>query len=194
MLRPLPVLEGPRRALHSMKRIKLNLPAVLLAMSCISSPPSPASEPAANLDLARQLNQAFVQVADKVSPSVVIINVVQKLAATSSDADDDEGNYDSLPPGFWREFHKNFKGAPQETRGQGSGIILRENGFILTNRHVVEDAETIEVRLKDGRTFKATLRGSDPQSDLAVIKIDTRGLPVATFGDSSRTRVGEFAI
>src|SRR5439155_4152175 len=62
------------------------------------------------------------------------------------------------------------------------------------NRHVVEDAEKIEVRLKDGRRFKAEVRGTDPQSDVAVIKIDADSLPAAKLADSSQTRVGEFAI
>ena len=79
-------------------------------------------------------------------------------------------------------------------QGQGSGVIIRKNGYIITNRHVVENAVRIEVRLLDGRAFTATVRGVDPQSDIAVIKIETDNLPVGTFADSSKTRVGEFAI
>ena len=98
---------------------------------------------------------------------------------------------DRLPP----EFRRFFQQAPQEKQtGQGSGIIIRDDGYILTNRHVVEDAEKIEVRLKDGRTFKATVRGVDSPSDVAVIKIDAENLPVARLADSAKTRVGEFAI
>ena len=96
---------------------------------------------------------------------------------------------------FWRRFHRQFEQAPEEQSiGQGSGIILREDGYIVTNSHVVEDAETITVRLRDGRTFKARVRGVDPQSDVAVLQIDARGLPVAKLADSTKTRVGEFAI
>jgi serine protease Do len=73
-------------------------------------------------------------------------------------------------------------------------VIIRSNGYILTNRHVVEDAESIEVRLQDGRTFKGVVRGVDPQSDVAVLKIDAEDLPAASLADSSKTRVGEFAI
>lgn len=141
-------------------------------------------------DVAHALNEAFVQVAEKVSPSVVVLNVVQRAA---EEIVPDEDNSDSFPPGFWRDFHKQFK-RPEKTYGEGSGIIVRENGYILTNRHVVEDAESIEVKLKDGRTFKASLRGLDPQSDIAIIKIDAQRLPVARLADSSKVRVGEFAI
>ena len=63
-----------------------------------------------------------------------------------------------------------------------------------TNGHVIEDAESISIRLQDGRIYKAAVRGVDPQSDVAVIKIDAKGLPVATLADASKTQVGEFAI
>lgn len=165
------------------------LPVCLLCL--ILTGVSPASP---NLDLARQLNQAFIEVADKVSPSVVVINVTQKPGIESLDSEDtdEEG---LTPREFWRRFHDQFEDSPMEKlMGQGSGVIIRSNGYILTNRHVVEDADTIEVRLKDGRTFKATVRGVDPQSDVAVIKIEAAGLPAAKFASSSKTRVGEFAI
>jgi serine protease Do len=154
---------------------------------------------AGNLDLVRQLNQAFVEVAEKVSPSVVVITVTEK-AAVFSDSDlmydePDSGPFDSLPPN-WRRFHEQLQEEPPEEgeQNQGSGIIIRKDGYILTNRHVVDNAERIDVRLRDGRAFKAAVRGADPQSDLAVLKIDAENLPVAQFADSSRARVGEFAI
>lgn len=147
------------------------------------------------LDLARQLNQAFIEVADKVSPSVVVINVVQKGSDIASDTADGSP-WDLLPRELRKQFRKQFEQQlPQEkTHGQGSGIILRKDGFILTNRHVVENAEKIEVRLQDGRRFAAAVRGEDAQSDVAVIKIDAHDLPAATLADSDQTRVGEFAI
>jgi serine protease Do len=149
------------------------------------------------LDLARQLNQAFIEVAEKVSPSVVVITVTQKPGTFSLEAgtDGDENSPDALPPDFWRRFHRQFQDQmPEQTKDQGSGIIIRKDGYILTNRHVVENAEAIEVRLLDGRTFKAKVRGVDAGSDLAVIKIDADNLPVAKLADSAKTRVGEFAI
>ena len=154
----------------------------------------------ANLELARQLNQAFVQVADEVSPVVVVITVTQKASATpqvdsTDDSADGSDPLDRLPPDVRRWFRQHEQSAPPEkTRGQGSGIIIRKDGYILTNRHVVEDAETIEVRLKDGRIFPAIVRGVDAPSDVAVVKIEANDLPVAKLADSSKTRVGEFAI
>ena len=146
------------------------------------------------LDLAKQLNQAFIEVADRVSPSVVVINVTQKAAAPSPNGDDGSP-WDALPREFRRYFHQQFEQqAPEKTHGQGSGVIIRKDGYILTNRHVVENAEKIEVRLKDGRRFVATVRGEDQQSDVAVIKIDANDLPSAALADSAQTRVGEFAI
>lgn len=174
-----------------MNRLSLWL-SLLLSAAAVCFVPAFGADRAANLDLARQLNDTFVEVAGKVSPAVVVISVIEK-PNPKPDPDEDE-NFDSLPPG-WRDFHRQFRnGAPERSLGQGSGIIIRKNGYILTNRHVVEEAETINVRLQDGRRFKAVLRGTDLQSDVAVIKIDADSLPTAVLADSSKTRVGEFAI
>jgi Do/DeqQ family serine protease len=156
---------------------------------------SAQAEPnASDLDILHQLNRSFIEIANKVSASVVVVNVVQKESPGFADGEEQDGP-DSMPPGFWKKFHEQFRRTPMEKSvGQGSGIIIRENGYILTNGHVVEDAESISVRLQDGRKFKATLRGTDPQSDIAVIKIDAQGLAVATLADSDQTRIGEFAI
>ena len=169
-----------------MKTIKTLL-LVLTLTGALAAHASPA------LDLAKQLNQAFIEVADKVSPSVVVINVVQKAPSFSSEGLGDP--WGLLPKEFRRRFQQQSPEEPQEkSRGQGSGVIIRKNGFILTNRHVVEDAERVEVLLKDGRRFRATIRGVDAQSDLAVLKIEADNLPAATLVDSTQTRVGEFAI
>ncbi|MEO6034819.1 MAG: trypsin-like peptidase domain-containing protein, partial [Verrucomicrobiota bacterium] len=150
------------------------------------------------LDLARQLNQAFIEVADKVSTAVVVIQVVQKESARSSE--DENSFWDMFPPELRKRFEeRNGQENQRPSRrrpvmGSGSGIIVTEDGYILTNNHVVEDAEKITVRFKDSRTFTAEIRGVDPQSDLAVIKINAKGLVPAKMGDSAATRVGEFAI
>src|SRR5437667_1868260 len=177
-----------------MRTLKYGVLGLALSGLLISSRAATAKEPSANLALARQLTQAFIELAEKVSPAVVVITVVEKPTATAT-YDDEDDTSDAVPRDFWRRFHRQFKELPMEkSQGQGSGIIIRENGFILTNRHVVEEAESIEVRLQDGRTFKAKVRGMDPQSDVAVVKIDAKGLPTATLADSSKIRVGEFAI
>jgi serine protease Do len=84
--------------------------------------------------------------------------------------------------------------APDERRSQGSGFIIREDGYLVTNAHVVGDAERIQVRLIDGRRFEGKVVGLDERVDLALVKIDAKGLPVAPLGDSNRTRVGEFVL
>jgi serine protease Do len=157
--------------------------------------PAPAAEPPpTNIEIARQLNQAFVDVAEKVTPAVVVINVIQKATVITPDEEGD-GSTDSLPREFQPQFQLPYEELPQEKAfGQGSGVIVREDGYILTNGHVVEDAEKISVRLHDGRVFKGKVRGVDPKSDVAVVKIDAKGLPVAPLADSRKTRVGEFAI
>lgn len=167
-------------------RICLAVASALLLTANLPASPS--------LDLARQLNQAFAEVADKVTPSVVVLTITHKAGAEKSDATDPDEE-ELTPREFWKRFHEQFEDGPNERAlGQGSGVIIRPNGYILTNRHVVEDAESIEVRLKDGRRFKATVRGVDVQSDVAVVKIEATGLPVAKFGNSGKARVGEFAI
>lgn len=78
--------------------------------------------------------------------------------------------------------------------GTGSGIIYSEDGYIITNQHVIDGANEIQVTLHDGRTFKARVLGQDSKTDLAVLKIDATNLPAATFGDSSKLKVGELAV
>lgn len=164
---------------------------VCLAVLIILSRPAIA---ASGLELARQLNEAFVQVAEKVTPAVVVITVTQKTPTYELEDLEDVPD-DFLPPELRRRYRERFNETPRpRSTGQGSGTIIRENGYILSNRHVVEDAERIEVRLKDGRKFAATVRGTDAQSDVAVLKIEAEGLPAARWADSDKTRVGELAI
>jgi serine protease Do len=194
MLSSVPLQVNRQDLSFSMTAFRLNVLILAgIAMSC-QLPPSHAT-PGTDLDIARQLNRSFVEIADKVSPSVVVISVVAKTFPISSEDGEDDERSDSMPPGFWKKFHEQLRKRPLEkTIGQGSGIIIRENGYILTNGHVIEDAETVSVRLQNGNTYKAAIRGIDPQSDVAVIKIEAKGLPVATLGDSAQTRVGEFTV
>jgi S1-C subfamily serine protease len=155
--------------------------------------------------LAHQLNDAFVEVAEKVSPSVVVIKLAHKPGAIEM-ADEDNPFWEFVPKEFRKQFEqerdKRRKRSGEDEQpdrppmfdSQGSGVIIRDDGYILTNFHVVEDAEKIRVRLRDGRTFEGTVRGKDSRSDLAVIKINATNLPAAKLGDSAAVRVGEFAI
>ena len=90
-----------------------------------------------------------------------------------------------------------FFGTPQQERekvGSGSGVIIREDGYIVTNNHVVEGATEIEVTLNNNKKFDAKLIGTDPATDVALIKVDAQGLPVIPFGDSDKLRLGEWVL
>lgn len=178
-------------------------PALLLAAALLLPAGAATNSPA--LTLAQQLNNAFVEVAESVSASVVVIRVAQK-PGTAELIDDDNPLWDLLPPELRRQYEEERKKRRKEAEedakrprkrefnGKGSGVIVRGDGYILTNFHVVEDAEEIQVRLRDGRRFTATLQGKDPQSDLAVLKINATNLPAARLGNSDAVRVGEFAV
>jgi serine protease Do len=84
--------------------------------------------------------------------------------------------------------------SPDERRSSGSGFLIRQDGYLITNEHVVADADLIQVKLADGRRFTGRLVGKDERVDLALVKIEATGLPVAPLGDSNRLRVGEFVL
>ena len=88
------------------------------------------------------------------------------------------------------------QGAPQQRErvGSGSGVIIREDGYIVTNNHVIDGATKIEVTLNNNQKYQATLVGTDPATDIALLKIDAQGLPVVPFGDSDKLRLGEWVI
>lgn len=186
-----------------MKQTKILLSGLIAANLLFwATPAALAKDSSQALELARQLNQAFIEVADTVSPAVVVIEVTEKPAANK--LDEDSPFWDMFPPELRRRFfdengqprgnQPRSRRTPRPSMGRGSGIVITEDGYILTNNHVVEDADKITVRFKDSRSFTATVKGRDPQSDLAVIKIDAKGLVPAKMGDSDATRVGEFAI
>ena len=131
----------------------------------------------------------FVSVVEKALPAVVFIDVRKKVAAGDSE--------DPQEQMFRRFFGDNGNKAPQKQRTQpssGSGFIIDTQGHVLTNNHVVRDADDITVTLNDKRTFKAKVVGADPETDVAVIQIVGDHLPVLPLGDSDRLRVGDWAI
>ena len=137
------------------------------------------------------LSTAIIQVAKKNIPAVVHIEVTgqQEVAIPSLPFNDDP-------------FFRRFFGVPQgqrkfkkETKGLGTGMIIDSQGHILTNYHVVGNTTKIDVLLSNGSSFQAKLIGSDPKTDLAVIKISTKEqLPFVAFGDSDRVEVGEWVV
>lgn len=133
-------------------------------------------------------SNAFVAVAKAVTPSVVFITV------TTSGKSSDNKN---MPHDFFHFFGPDFGNPePQPSQGAGSGVILTPDGYIVTNNHVVDDADKdgIEVGLGDKTRYKARLIGTDPTTDLAVIKIEAKNLPVAALGNSDNVQVGEWVL
>ena len=127
---------------------------------------------------ARDLSEAFVHVAEVVTPAVVSITIRRTVRATAGDP------------------FRNWFGAPdpEPRSGSGSGFLVSNDGYILTNNHVVENADEITVQLEDRRTFEATLVGGDPTTDVAVIKVEGSDLPTLSLGDSDGVRVGEWVL
>lgn len=133
----------------------------------------PAGEPPQAVD--------FTYAAEKSVNSVV--HVKTKMMRTYSDNP------------FYEFFFGERGGAQQEpVMGFGSGVIVTENGYIITNNHVIEGSDDIEVVLNDRRSYKAKLVGTDPTTDLALLKIDETGLPYLTYGDSDKLRLGEWVL
>ena len=149
------------------------------------------------LTTAKSLGQAFVEVAKKVQPSVVNITTEKTITIKPWE----RFGEDFFKGSPFEEFFRGF-GGPREKgkeyrhrqRSGGSGVIVDKEGYILTNNHVIEGADKVRVRLNDGREFIATVKGQDSRTDLAVLHIKAKDLPVAILGDSDKLDVGEWAI
>lgn len=136
---------------------------------------------------------SYAGIVEPVLPAVVSVHSSRLVNSGTS-------GMEGLPPSLRQFFGDSFPGldspAPRAERGQGSGIIVDPDGYILTNAHVIEGADTLRVRLNDGGDHAAELIGEDPQTDLALLKIPATNLPVVPFGNSSSVRIGDvvFAI
>src|SRR6188768_890766 len=153
------------------------------------TPSVPPEAAAAGKDVVHALNSAFTEVFEVVAPSVVIIEVTKKNDGSEGPSLDDlffQNPDEDSPP-------RRGPRSLQPSQSEGSGFIVRADGHILTNHHVVQGADRVDVKLKDGREFQARLVGTDEKTDVAVIKIDANNLPVVQLGDSDAVRVGQFA-
>ncbi len=142
--------------------------------------------------LLADLNSALAEVAESVKPSVVNISTTKVVTLREHPLRD---FFDD--PFFRRFFGDDFFFGPKrkyKSTSLGSGVIVREDGYILTNNHVIRDADEILVKLVDKREFKGKVIGTDPRTDLAVIKIDAKGLPAIKIGDSDALKVGELVM
>jgi len=136
---------------------------------------------------------SFAPIVERVMPAVVTIRVEKRAAMIPTDQ--------QIPDEFRRFFGDQMPQMPRGQRqprrlerGLGSGVIASQDGYILTNNHVVEGVDTVKVELPDNRTFTAKVVGTDPATDLAVVKIDAKNLPTLVFGDSDAVKVGDVAL
>jgi len=141
------------------------------------------------VDLLKQLDNAYVEIWERVAPAVVNVDTSREISLPG------------LPPyvrRFFQDFDLEYRDEPRTERrmGRGSGFVIDKKGHILTNLHVVEGADTIEVRFsKKEEPYKATLVGTDSDTEIALIKIEPRGdLPVVPLGDSEKLRVGQIVM
>lgn len=147
------------------------------------------------LETASNLSNAFKFVARSLRPSVVSISSVRRVAA-SRQLDEPRPLPDELRRFFGDEFAERFDFGvnPRELRGRGTGVIVNPAGYILTNSHVVDGADEVEVTLADDRKFSADLVGIDKPTDLAVLKIEATDLSAGILGDSSILEVGDWVL
>ncbi|HYC35005.1 MAG TPA: DegQ family serine endoprotease [Usitatibacter sp.] len=165
------------------------------AHAAATAAPASVAAPAANPAATTLPLNGFSDLVKKYGAAVVNVSVegTRKVSAQVPEG------LDEVPPQF-RDFFRGFGGripmprGDVPLRGQGSGFIVSDDGYIVTNAHVVENAETVTVRMTDRREYKAKVVGSDKQTDIAVLKIDAKSLPTVKVGSSSNANVGEWVV
>ena len=176
-----------------MKLIKINrntiLAAALAFLLCISwigSVSAEAEQTNSYLGL-EALGNSIADIAEKVGPAVVNIDTVRMVTTQFPSFEDP-----IFERFFGRDFEEFRRAIPQ--KGTGSGFIINQDGYVLTNEHVVRKADKIKVTLSDGREFDGEVIGSDVTSDMAIVKIKADHLPMVALGDSDKLRVGEIVV
>jgi serine protease Do len=184
------------------KTVPLSIPGMLtlfvflVGLTLIGSQIIAKADASGDIAILDKSSKAFVSVVKKAKPAVVHIKVEK---TTKRNFHGGQGQEDIFNHPFFEQFFgPNYRQQkPQEfkQRGQGSGFIISKDGYILTNNHVVEGADVIKVTLSDKRDFEAKVIGTDPQTDVALLKIeDPKNLPVLTLGDSANLEPGEWVI
>jgi len=138
----------------------------------------------------------FASIAQQFGPAVVNIAVSGSRKTGMGGAQDEEGGFGGLPPELFRGLPFRFGTPPTDVpmQGQGSGFIVSADGIVLTNAHVVRGASEVTVKLTDRREFRAKVLGADPTTDIAVLRIEAKGLPVVSLGDPARARPGDWVL
>ncbi|HET6373047.1 MAG TPA: DegQ family serine endoprotease [Candidatus Polarisedimenticolia bacterium] len=167
-------------------------PGGTMTAGTLAAPPRAASEPGPSASANAPGALSYADVVDRVAPTVLTIRSERRVRAPQMQPFFDD-------PLFREFFGDRFPGAQEGPRshreqGLGSGVVVSGDGYIVTNHHVVDGAEELSVELSDRRTMDAKIIGSDPPSDLAVLKIAVSGLPAIRFGDSDAVRVGDVVL
>jgi serine protease Do len=160
--------------LEAVRSTETLYPAVIPAANAATADPADST--------ANQLSHAFRRATSNAMPGVVYIEVEQRRETPQPDMD------------FGGFFRGMIPSGPQLVEGSGSGFIFRPDGYIMTNNHVVQGATHVTVVTQDRREYKATVVGRDPNTDIAVVKIDARGLPVVAFANSDVVDVGDWTV
>jgi serine protease Do len=163
------------------------------ASSLLSAAPTASVATVASAVPGIVASASYAPVVERVMPAVVTIRVEKRASMIPTDQ--------QIPEEFRRFFGDQLPQMPRGQRmprgverGLGSGVIASQDGYILTNNHVVEGVDSVKVELPDNRTFTAKVIGTDPLTDLAVVKIDAKNLPTLVFGDSDAVKVGDVAL
>ena len=190
------MLQFETRHLHT---YRLGIALALCAALSLAAPAGAQSE--GKHDALVQLSDAYVDIVEKTSPAVVFIKVGKTVKSAGSPFGGSPGDLNDLFQHFFgRGFsspHGRQPSRPMPDRvieGQGTGVLISPEGYIVTNHHVVGDADDIKVRMSDNKEYEAELIGSDPDTEIAVIKIEGSDFPSLPLGDSDKLRVGEWVI
>lgn len=172
--------------------------AHLSATAAPLATPAVATATAAAAPVAPLAPPDFSAITQRYGPAVVNISVVG-TTKVSDNGDDEDGSAAAMDPfEFFRRFQqgpgRQMRPKEMPTRGQGSGFILSPDGIILTNAHVVRGATEVTVKLTDRRELRAKVLGADPKTDVAVLKVDAKNLPVVAVGKTSELKVGEWVL
>src|SRR3954469_8932285 len=163
-----------------------DLTKISWAQSKTTVAPKPTAQEIKPLE---ETGQAFEAIAEHVTPAVVSIRSEQLEARRQQRR--------NVPPGmedFFRQFEIPDQQQQQPRSGTGSGFIVSKDGYILTNNHVVEEADRVTVTLLDNRQFTAKVIGTDPTTDVALIKVDANDLPTVSLGNDDAARVGQWVV
>jgi serine protease Do len=186
------------------RHTKIRLFAITAILSLFIAPLMALSEDSKSIDTLRQMGKAFAQIAEKASPAVVAIKTEKRISREYPTFESPFGDqfFDPFSDDFFEQFFR--RRAPQQRRSpkqenrlrqeQGSGFLVSADGYILTNNHLVGGVDEVKVTLTNGKEYTAKTIGTDPDSDVALVKIDANNLTFLELADSDALEVGEWVV